>query len=156
MAVLIRRQELEIPVDFHGFALQEYDDMEVPVPFPEERAELENPPFLTPYEMRLDVYSAGHTHTAVLIVEVWDGEPPADKGARWEARDEAEIFSVTGQLSVEVIAGCAKDTVELGAPDTLWRVRLCSTGRAEVARLAQVGVPHGVERYTAGFWPVRP
>jgi len=155
MASVVRRQEIGIPVTFHGFALQEYDDMEVPVPFPEGRTEFEDPPFLTAYAMRLDVYSAGHTHTAVLVAEVWDGEPPPEEEGRWEAQGEAELFSMTGSLSVEVIAGRAKDTVELGVRDTLWRVRVCSTGRSEVARLAAVGVPHGVERYAARFWPVR-
>lgn len=157
MAALVRRQQVEVPVDFYGFALQESDDMEVPQPFPEGRVESSEGMFLTPFEMRLDIESAGHTHTAILVSEVWDGPPPplAETGA-WEAQGEAELFSVTGSLSIEVVAGRPPEEVELGLADTLWKVEVYCTGREEVARLAAVGVPEGVERYLARFWPAHP
>ncbi|MEE1930837.1 hypothetical protein V1J52_22075 [Streptomyces sp. TRM 70351] len=140
MASVIRRQEVAFLVDFHGFALQEYDDMEFPASFPEGREVSADRPFLTAYGMRLDFESAAHTHTAVMVTEVWDAEPPQNETV-WEAEGEAQLVSVTGRLSVEVIAGSAPSTVELGIEGMRWQVRAYSSGRAAVAQLAADGVP---------------
>ncbi|MER8087827.1 hypothetical protein ACIO6T_37115 [Streptomyces sp. NPDC087532] len=153
MAELVAREEVRVSVEFHAFALQEEDDMEVPAPFPEERAEIPGADFLTAYDMRLDFESAGHTHEAALTAEVWSSEPPVTGDEPWEAQGEAEIFSTTGNLSVETMSGVGEGRVELGRPDTLWKVRAFCSGRAEVARLAAVDVPVGVERYLVQFWP---
>lgn len=103
------------------------------------------------FERRLDFGSAGHTHTAVLAWQVWTGEPPADDSEPWEARDEAEIYALTGVLSVEAAAGDAR--LDLGVADRRWKVWVSCAGRADVARRAPVEVPEGVERYLAQFWP---
>ncbi|WP_030590751.1 hypothetical protein [Streptomyces anulatus] len=153
MAELVAREEVGVSVGFHAFALQEEDDMEVPAPFPEERAEVPGVDFLTAYGKRLDFESAGHTHEATLTAEVWSSEPPVTGDVHWEAQGEAEIFSTTGNLSVETMSGVGEGRVELGRPDTLWKVRASCSGRAEVARLAVVDVPVGVERYLVQFWP---
>ncbi len=155
MASLLRRQVVEIPVDFHGFALQDYDDMEVPLPYPEGREVSDDPPFLTAFAMRLDFASAGHTHTAELVAEVWDAEPPHEEGAPWEVQAKAQLVSVSGRLSVELVAGSVPTAVELGTGGLCWQVRARSAGRAAVARLAVRGVPHRVERYLVQFWPTR-
>ncbi|MFF3689738.1 hypothetical protein [Streptomyces sp. NPDC002187] len=153
MAELVAREEVQVSVEFHAFALQEEDDMQVAAPFPEERAEDPGAAFLTAYDKRLDFESAGHTHGATLTAEMWSGEPSVSVGEAWEAQGEAEIFSTTGNLSVETMSGVGEGRVELGRPDTLWKVRAYSSGRAEVARLAAVDVPEGVERYLVQFWP---
>ncbi|MCX5115341.1 hypothetical protein OOK13_44330 [Streptomyces sp. NBC_00378] len=153
MAELVMREEIRVSVEFHAFALQEEDDMEVAAPFPEERAEAPGAVFLTAYDKRLDFESAGHTHEAVLTAEVWSSEPSVTGDVRWEVQGEAEIFSTTGNLSVETMSGVGEGRVELGRPDTLWKVRASCSGRAEVARLAAVDVPVGVERYLVQFWP---
>ncbi|MEU6957985.1 hypothetical protein [Streptomyces sp. NPDC045714] len=153
MAELVVREEVRVSVEFHAFALQEEDDMEVPAPFPEERAEVPGTVFLNAYDKRLDFESAGHTHEAALTAEVWSSEPPVTADVRWEAQAEAEIFSPTGNLSVETMSGVGEGRVELGRPDTLWKVRASCSGRAAVARLAVVDVPVGVERYLVQFWP---
>lgn len=152
MAVLVRQQSVEIPVDFYGFSLQDGDDTQVPVPFPDDSPD-EDADLLTPFEGRVDVRSAGHTHGALLKAEVWDGEPPADHREVWEAQGEMEIRSTSGTLAVWVVAGATMEDLELGAPGRLWKLRMYCTGREEVARQAQPGVPHGVERYVAQFWP---
>ncbi|WP_405691235.1 hypothetical protein [Streptomyces sp. NBC_00057] len=153
MAELVTREEVRVSVEFHAFALQEENDMEVPAPFPEERAEDPGADFLTAYDMRLDFESAGHTHEAALTAEVWSSEPSVTGDEPWEAQGEAEIFSTTGNLSVETMSGVGEGRVELGRPDTLWKVRAYCSGRAEAARLAAVDVPVGVERYLVQFWP---
>ncbi|MCX5345928.1 hypothetical protein [Streptomyces atratus] len=153
MAELVAREEVRVSVEFHAFALQEEDDMEVPAPFPEERAEDPGADFLSAYDMRLDFESAGHTHEAALTAEVWSSEPSVTGDEPWEAQSEAEIFSTTGNLSVETMSGVGEGRVELGRPDTLWKVRAYCSGRAEAARLAAVDVPVGVERYLVQFWP---
>ncbi|MFB7853494.1 hypothetical protein ACFC34_41775 [Streptomyces sp. NPDC056053] len=153
MADLVAREEVQVSVEFHAFALQEEDDMEVSAPFPEERAEVPGEDFLTAYDKRLDFESAGHTHEAALTVEVWSSEPSVAGDACWEAQGEAEVFSTTGNLSVETMSGVGEGRVELGRPETLWKVRAFCSGRAEAARLAAVDVPVGVERYLVQFWP---
>ncbi|MEU2149769.1 MULTISPECIES: hypothetical protein [Streptomyces albovinaceus subgroup] len=153
MAELVAREEVRVSVEFHAFALQEEDDMEVSAPFPEERAEAPGAGFLTVYDKRLDFQSAGHTHEAALTAEVWGSEPSVPDGVRWEAQGEAEIFSTTGNLSIETMSGVDEGRVELGRPNTLWKVRAVCSGRAEAARLAAVDVPVGVERYLVQFWP---
>ncbi|MEU5608727.1 hypothetical protein AB0H03_08260 [Streptomyces sparsogenes] len=87
MAVLVRQQSMEIPVDFYGFSLQDGDDTQAPVPFPDESPGADAD-FLTPFAQRVDVRSAGHTHRALLTAEVWDEEPPADRREMWEAQGE--------------------------------------------------------------------
>ncbi|MGW1769635.1 hypothetical protein ACWCQL_37025 [Streptomyces sp. NPDC002073] len=149
---LVARDEVQVAVEFHAFALQEEDDMEVRTPFPEDRDE-SAAEFLTVYDGRLDFESAGHTHEAALTAEVWSGEPPVNAAESWEVQGEAEIASVTGTLSVETMSGVGEGRVKLGRPDTLWKVRAYCSGRAEVARLAAVGVPEGVEQYLVQFWP---
>ncbi|MEU7242850.1 hypothetical protein [Streptomyces sparsogenes] len=152
MAVLVRQQSMEIPVDFYGFSLQDGDDTQAPVPFPDESPGADAD-FLTPFAQRVDVRSAGHTHRALLTAEVWDEEPPADRREMWEAQGEALIHSTSGTLAVWVVAGATMEDLELGSPGRLWQLRMYCTGREEVARQAQLGVPHGVERYVAQFWP---
>ncbi|MFF2540845.1 hypothetical protein [Streptomyces cyaneofuscatus] len=152
MAELVTQDTIDVLVDFYGFALQDEDDLAVPVLFPDDREVGDEAlPLLTVFERRLDFGSAGHTHTAVLVWQVWTGEPPADDSEPWEARDEAEIYASTGVLSVEAAAGDAR--LDLGVADRLWNVRVSCAGRAEVARRAPVEVPEGVERYLAQFWP---
>ncbi|MGW0885755.1 hypothetical protein [Streptomyces sp. NPDC002671] len=135
MTVLVR-QDVQVHVDFYGFALQEHDDMAAPVPYPEERAESDEGLFLTTHEMRVDIES-GEDHR-----EAW--EAPGG---------EAEICSTTGRLSIEACGGPMAESLELGSPGTLWKIRVYCTGRAEVARLAHLEVPRGIERYVVQFWP---
>lgn len=98
MAGPVMRQRGPVEVEFFGFCLQERDDAAVPVQFPEDWDA--GGGFLTVCERRLDVESAGHTHTADLIVEVWDGPPPADAEGCWEADAQAVIVSPSGVLDV--------------------------------------------------------
>jgi hypothetical protein len=153
--VLLRRQEVAVEVDFYGFCLQEARDEYVPVAYPDGRAGI-GEPLVTAHPGRLDIESGGHTHTARLIAEVFGSEPPADSRDAWEATDDASLFSHSGELRIWAVAGGpVEDRLVLGAADTRWRVRVHCAGRARVARLAQLGVPKGVERYLVQFWPAR-
>lgn len=151
MANVLSRQLIEILVDYNGFSLQEDDDGEVPIVYPEGRAEL-GAAFLVAHRLRVDVESAGHTHWAPLTVEVWDGEPPIDDSQAWEEKSEVTLFSTSGQLAVWVFAGPEEERIDLGRAQTTWNLRMYSAGRGEVARLAELEVPEGVERYLAHFW----
>jgi hypothetical protein len=153
VAELIRQQELDVEVDFYGFALQDVDDSQVPVEYPDDREA--GSAFLTAREGRLDIESAGHTHTATLSAEVWDGEPPAaqDRGD-WEERAEAQFHSPSGELAVWAVTGGPMDTyLNLSNAGGSWRVRVYCEGRAKVRRLAAEGVPEGIEHYLVQFWP---
>jgi hypothetical protein len=144
-------QSIDVRVEFGNFCLQEADEEFVPQEYPD--GQDSDDPFLTPHEGRIDVRSAGHTHVAALIAQVWEGEPPPDGGG-WEISGESELYSETGELSLWCHGGpTLGSTVGLGSPGMNWRVRVYSKGRAEVARLAEQGVPHHVELYLAQFWP---
>ncbi|BCM71201.1 hypothetical protein EASAB2608_06535 [Streptomyces sp. EAS-AB2608] len=150
VALLVRRQEVPVEVDFHGWALQDWDDENVPSTFPDG---FKGDAFLTAFQGRLDFASAGHTHTANLTVEVWDGEPSSVAGD-WDEVAEASIACESGRLRAWAVAGGPMpETIELSDQPRTWAVRALCTGRREVAELAQTGVPEGVERYTVQFWP---
>ncbi|TQJ92493.1 hypothetical protein [Streptomyces sp. SLBN-31] len=153
MAELVRQQELDVEVDFYGFALQDVDDTQVPVGYPEGREA--GRAFLTAREARLDIESAGHTHTATLSAEVWDAEPPAADGrGEWEERAEAQFRCASGELAIWAVTGGPMDTcLRLSDTGGSWWVRVYCEGRAEVRRAAEAGVPEGIEHYLVQFWP---
>lgn len=151
MARLVRQQELQVRVAYHSFALQESDDAALAVPYPDES---EFGKYLNAFPGRLDFYSAGHTHTASVTVQVWDGPPPAGRDAEWEEREEAVFETAGGELAVWGMER-AEDIVPLGDSGGRWGVRVGSAGRAEVQRMTEdAGVAHGVERWLLEFWPV--
>ena len=152
MARLVSRQDLDVDVDFYGWCLQDVDDSMVPVSFPEG---FEGGAFLTAHEGRLDFTSAGHTHTAALAAEVWDGAPAAEgRGDGWDEVAEGRISCSSGQLAVWAVAGGPMQTyVQLPDHSAGWRVRAHCRGREAVRQLAPEGVPEGVERYLVQFWP---
>ncbi|CAM5656012.1 hypothetical protein [Streptomyces purpurascens] len=150
MASLIRRQEYPVNVDYNGWALQDFDDTQVPVLFPED---FDSGTFLTAHPGRLDFYSAGHTHTASLTVEIWDGEPAAPAG-EWDETALASIVCSSGKLRARgMAAGPMPEVIELSDNPSVWMVRVVCTGREAAAAQTQHGVVHGVERYIAQFWP---
>ncbi|THC40901.1 hypothetical protein [Streptomyces sp. A1499] len=150
MARLIKREEVPVEVDFYGFALQDYDDAQVPCSFPEG---WEAGPFLTARHGRLDFTSGGHTHTAALVIEVWDQEPSAPSGD-WEASGDAEMTCMSGQLEARGVAGGPMpEPITLSENPGAWQVRAVSSGRQRVEAEAQHSVPEAVERYVLQFWP---
>ncbi|MGI5479457.1 hypothetical protein [Streptomyces lavendofoliae] len=151
MGQLLQRQDLVAEIDFYGFCLQDVDDTCVPIEYPEGRVQ---GAFLTAHEGRLDFESAGHTHTAALAVEIWDEQPPEQAEEVWDQQGGARLRSPSGQLAVWGVAGGPGTTyVDLLASGRTWNVRAYCAGREEVRRLAQEGVPEGVERYLVQFWP---
>ncbi|MFD0228118.1 MULTISPECIES: hypothetical protein [Streptomyces] len=150
MPNLIGRQEMAVDVDYGGWALQDWDDTQVPVTFP---GGFERGPFLSAHAGRLDFSSGGHTHTADLVVEVWDSEPASPPG-QWEERGEANIYCSSGKLRARSVAGGPMPgRIELSDGPGTWGVRVVSAGRRQAAELSTHGVPEGVERYMAQFWP---
>ncbi|MER8220759.1 hypothetical protein ABTZ58_09240 [Streptomyces sp. NPDC094143] len=150
MAELIRCQDYPVSVDYGGWALQDFDDSQVPVLFPEG---YESGVFLTAHPGRLDFHSAGHTHTASVTVEIWDGEPPVPAG-KWDEIALAGIACSSGKLRARgMAAGPMPEAIELSDGPGVWAVRVVCTGREAVAAQTQHGVVHGVERYIAQFWP---
>jgi hypothetical protein len=151
-AKLLRQVGLEPEVDFYGLCLQDADLAQVPVPYPGERV-MEG--FITAHQGRVDLESAGHTHTAVMRAEVWDGEPPPDTSRVWEEQGETQLHCVTGSLQVwGVSCGPILDEITLGVADRDWNVRVCCAGREEVARVVRdEGIAEGIETYLVQFWP---
>ncbi|MFI6056021.1 hypothetical protein ACIBCO_38850 [Streptomyces violascens] len=152
MALVLLQQSLDVEVAYRGFCFQESDDSAVPVAFSDG---YEWGVFLNPHVRRFDLFSSGHTHTALVTVKVWDAAPPVDDTERWEEQGEVDFESTTGELAVWTLTlGRAKDVITLGETGGLWRVRVSCTGRAEVERVTRTeGMAYGVERYLVEFWP---
>ncbi|WP_367435148.1 hypothetical protein [Streptomyces celluloflavus] len=153
MADRLGRQEFPFLIEFSHFSLQESAEEHVPEPYPDGR-DPAGGSFLTTRVGRIDVESAGHTHTTTLVYEVWDSQPPAEESSDWDERQEARIVSQSGELTVWTVGGAGPDCILLGRRDTAWRVRVSSAGRDEAKWQAQQGVPTDVERYLMQFWPV--
>ncbi len=153
VAQLVRQQRVNADVGYHSFALQESDDGELPMPFPDD---YESGVFLNGFPGRLDFYSGGHTHTATLIVEVWDGPPPEQDPSVWDEQGEAEFESTSGEVAVWSGSVGRTETFALGSPGS-WHVRAHCVGRAEAAALSEgEGTGRDVERYLVQFWPAKP
>ncbi|MEV8037380.1 hypothetical protein ACFYW8_31000 [Streptomyces sp. NPDC002742] len=152
MAELVRQQNVNADVGFHAFGLQESDDADLPVPFPDDH---DRHVFLSAHPGRLDITSGGHTHTAAVSVEVWDGPPPEQNRAGWDETAEAEFTSTSGQVAVwSMYTGRTDDLITLADSGGSWHVRVHCAGRAEAAALSEgEGTGHGVERYLVRFWP---
>ncbi|MFJ1602319.1 hypothetical protein ACIOHS_02930 [Streptomyces sp. NPDC088253] len=154
MADLVRQQDVNAYVGFHAFGLQESDDADLPVPFPDD---FNRHVFLSTHPGRLDITSGGHTHTAAVSVEVWDGPPPQQNRADWDETAEAEFESTSGQVAVwSMHTGRMDDLITLADSGGTWHVRVNCAGRAEAAALSEgEGTGHGVERYLVQFWPAK-
>ena len=154
MAELVRQQSVDVYVAFHAFGLQESDDAGLPVPFPDD---FDSDAFLGVHPGRLDITSGGHTHTATVAVEVWDGPPPHQDPADWDEQAEADFKSTSGEVAVWSMAlGRTNDLIRLADSGGPWRVRVSCTGRAAAAALSEdEGTGHGVERYLVQIWTRR-
>ncbi|MFF1378709.1 hypothetical protein [Streptomyces sp. NPDC058308] len=151
MAGLVQEQRLDVFVDSYAFAFVESWDAELPVEFPDA---FNSDVFVNAFPGRVDVCSAGNTHTAAVTVQVWGETPPAEDGSAWDAQGEAGFESLSGDVAVWTPAlGRTDDLVELGRKGP-WRVRVHSAGRAAVAALRESELPVvGVERYLVQFFP---
>ncbi|MFD5952005.1 hypothetical protein ACFWAZ_39045 [Streptomyces collinus] len=152
MAELVRQQHVAADVAYHGFGFQESDDGDLPVPFPDD---FKQGVFLNDFPGRLDIFSAGHTHTAAVTVEMWDREPPERNSSRWDEQAEADFESTSGEVAVwSMSLGRAEDVILLADSGGSWRVRVSCAGRSEAAALSeQEGTGEGVEKYLVQFWP---
>ncbi|MDP9607852.1 MULTISPECIES: hypothetical protein [Streptomyces] len=149
---MLREQELQPEVDFYGMCLQDAESAQLA--YPGGRV-MDEGVFVTAHPGRVDIESAGHTHTAAMTAQVWDGEPPADTGRVWDLRADTVIHSGTGVLQVWAVAyGPIPDEIELGDPGADWHVRVYCTGREDVARIVEdEGIAEGAEQYLIQFWP---
>ncbi|WP_053674002.1 hypothetical protein [Streptomyces sp. NRRL B-1140] len=152
MAELVRQQHLDADVGYHGFGLQESDDGELPVPFPDD---FKQGVFLNDFPGRLDIFSGGHTHTAAVTVEVWDGQPPEQDPSLWDEQAETDFESTSGEVAVwSMSLGRADEVITLADSGGSWRVRVSCAGRSEAQALSEhEGTGEGVEKYLVQFWP---
>ncbi|MFF1626953.1 hypothetical protein [Streptomyces sp. NPDC058272] len=113
--------------------------------------------FLNTFRGRLDIYSAGHTHTASVTAEVWDGPPPVQDPANWDEQDEADFESTSGEVAVwSMSLGRSDDVITLAELGGSWRVRVNCAGRNEAAALSgDEGTGEGVEKDLVQFWPAK-
>lgn len=143
------RQEFEVSVDFYHFGLQESDDADLPVPYPDEM-DLDDGWLVKSWPGRIDFRSAGHTHTAKATVEVWDGAPPEDADT-WDVVEDTTLTTTSGNLAFWDM-GRSENEVTLGSGGT-WQVRVASSGRRLVSDLTELGEDaDGVEQYLIQFW----
>jgi hypothetical protein len=148
---LVQQVKFDVDVGYHSFCLQESDDADLPVPYPDDTVFGQ---FLTAFPGRIDVFSAGHTHTAAVTAEVWDGRPPEEDRERWDEYGECEYVSTSGVVAVwSMSLGRTEHSVTLSDSGGTWQVQVYSVGRAEAERLsAETGTAEKVERYLVRFW----
>ncbi|MEU9339539.1 hypothetical protein AB0D49_41465 [Streptomyces sp. NPDC048290] len=144
MAELVRQYRLEADVSFRAFGLQESDEPTCPRP---SRTSSSTACSSTPFP------GAGHTHTALVDVEVWDGQPPERDPSGWDERSVADSVSSSGEVAVwPMSTGRTGDAFALGEPGR-WRVRAGCTGRAQAPALSEdEGTGQGVQRHLVEFW----
>ncbi|QKV90451.1 hypothetical protein HUT19_00490 [Streptomyces sp. NA02950] len=148
MANLKLTEDLRVHVTYYSWCFQESDESRVPVEYPDESAA---DSFLSEFQGRFDILSAGHTHTANVAVEVWDAVPPPDERQRWDFQAEVDFESTSGEVAVWTEG--RDHSFQLTSPGT-WRVRVHCSGRTEVERISQEeGVADGIEQYLVQFWP---
>jgi hypothetical protein len=152
VAELIRQQQLDADVGYHSFCFQESDDGDLPVPYPDDSVFGQ---FLNTFPGRIDIFSAGHTHTASVAVEVWNGPPPEEDWARWDEHGEVDFESASGEVALwSMSLGRTDAVITLSDRGGAWRVQVCCAGREEAERLSeQTGTAEGAERYLVRFWP---
>ncbi|MFG2604795.1 hypothetical protein ACGFT2_14780 [Streptomyces sp. NPDC048514] len=152
MAQLVREQHVDVFVSGYAFGLQESDDACLDLLFPDD---FDFGTFLSAHPGRVDVTSAGHTHTASVTVEVWDGPAPVRDPAGWEQQAETDFESVSGRVAIwSMDVGRLDALITLADQGGSWRVRISSSGRAEVRALAESEESiEAVERYLVQFWP---
>jgi hypothetical protein len=99
------------------------------------------------------VVSAAQWHTAVVVLEAWDGEPPVDPDAELTEVTEMELIQGGAQL-VAVMGPAVSPVLRVGPPGR-YAVRVDVRGRAELLRRLEdlSDRPYGAERFTARFWP---
>ncbi|MCF3106950.1 hypothetical protein IPZ58_36120 [Streptomyces roseoverticillatus] len=104
--------------------------------------------------MRIDLGSAGHTHTASLSVEIWDARPDSGLRQEWDEVAESTIETITGDLALWDTGPQQGVGISLGQPGH-WGIRAASAGRAKAQQQTRlIGAVHGVERWLLQFWPV--
>lgn len=152
MAHLIKRLHLDADVGFHSFSFQESDDAALPVPYPDDFA---FGTFLSAHPGRVDIYSAGHTHTAAVTVEVWDGPAPDPSATVWDEQGEVDFDSTSGQVALwSMSLGRTDSVIHLADGGGSWRVGVSCVGREEAERQSEeTGTADGVEQYLVQFWP---
>ncbi|MEU7581010.1 hypothetical protein AB0B50_25790 [Streptomyces sp. NPDC041068] len=150
MADPVQEQLFDVFVDNYAFAFVESWDAELPVEFPDG---FDADVFVNAFPGRVDVSSAGDTHTVAMTVQVWDGAPPGEDDSAWDAHGEARFESESGDVAIWTPSlGRTDDLVELGGKGS-WRVRVYCAGRAVVAAQRESEEPvAGVERYLVQFF----
>ncbi|MFH8789176.1 hypothetical protein [Streptomyces roseoverticillatus] len=150
MPILLSKKDMDVRVEYGSFGIQEFYHDDVPIPYPDAS---KSGVFLQSFPGRLDLGSAGHTHTVSVSVEIWDSCPVSDLHQDWDEVEESVIETPTGELAVWDTGPQQGNGISLGRPGH-WAVRAAAAGRAEAERQTRLTGPvHGVERWLLQFWP---
>ncbi|MFJ8602293.1 hypothetical protein ACWEQC_21505 [Streptomyces shenzhenensis] len=142
-------QRVKVLVDYYGLSMQDADDAWLPAMFPEGFTAGD---FGTEHPGRVDVTTAAHTQTIGFTAQVWEQEPPTLEGV-WDKTAVARIECRSGVVRLWSMSGPGLEDIRLPSASTMWSVRIYCTGREDAARAGRDGVPDGIERYVAQFWP---
>lgn len=99
---------------------------------------------------------SGWGHEAVVTLEAWDGEPPADPAA--EASESVRVRLSEGGVYVSRNGEAAVSPVLEAGPGGEYAVRVDVSGRAALQQADddpdRPDWIYGVERFTVRFWPI--
>ncbi|QKW04978.1 hypothetical protein HUT18_00010 [Streptomyces sp. NA04227] len=66
----------------------------------------------------------GHTHTDLVRLQVWHGQPEPDRSEKWDEQAESEFVSSTGEVAIWTMAlGRADENITLAAGGGRWGAR---------------------------------
>lgn len=150
--MLVNSVSLDVRIDYFGLSVQDHNAAALPAAYPAGR-DPRTEGFLTALPGRIDLKSAGHTHTAAMTVEIHDQRPSLPEG-EWDEVEETAIALSSRRVVIwSVTSGPSGEAIEVGEPGT-WDARVSCSGRPETARREPVeGPTGGTERYVVQLWP---
>lgn len=108
--------------------------------------------FLATANVAVITSQAGSWHKVDVILELWDGQPPADDD-QWSRSRTTELYSSSGRLQVVGVQGHTSEKImNLRGQARNWSVR-ASVRPGPGARYPEERPPEGLETYRVRFWP---
>lgn len=147
-------------IAFHHFYLEDANPTNVEDPPTTNWPPRDN---MTVRQGAVSMRSPGHTHTAIVTMQAWTGEPPQEAENRWELIANLEVVLRSGTvIAVSGMQDYRTPPLDLGAGPMVYHLRINSRGHERMRELeGGGGIPEEGEIYRPGeeylfqFWPAR-
>lgn len=151
----------EIFVEFHKFNIEDADPKNIEDPPSADWLPRDN---MTVRQGIVYMRSPGHTHTAIVTMQAWAGEPPREADSRWELTADLDVVLRSGTVvAVSGMQDYRTAPLDLDNGPMVYHLRVNSRGHERMRQLeGGGGVPEEGEterpgeEYLFQFWPFRP